>query len=80
MASRVAEVSHPPGVRGQGACRALATRTRPGDWPQTRFRPWSYSVLIASSLSRLAVIDSNTELDPLIHAPPSLKRSPGKGP
>ena len=32
------------------------------------------------SLSRLAAMDSDTELVPLIHAPPSLKRSSGKGP
>jgi len=41
---------------------------------------WPYSVLIFSSLSRLAVMDSSTELVPLIHAPPSRRRSSGKGP
>ena len=43
-------------------------------------RQRSYSVLIFSSLSRLAVMDSSTELVPLIHAPPSRRRSSGKGP
>ncbi len=33
-----------------------------------------YSVLIFSSLSRLPVIDSSTELDPLIHSPPPRRR------
>lgn len=40
----------------------------------------SYTVLIFSSLSRLAVMDSSTELVPLIHAPPSRRRSAGNGP
>jgi len=40
----------------------------------------SYSILIFSSLSRLAAMDSSTELVPLIHAPPSRRRSSGKGP
>jgi len=40
----------------------------------------SYSVLAFSSLSRLAAMDSSTELVPLIHAPPSRRRSSGKGP
>jgi hypothetical protein len=40
----------------------------------------SYSVLIFSSLSRLAAMDSRTGLVPLIHAPPSRRRSSGKGP
>jgi len=40
----------------------------------------SYPVLMVSSLSRLAVMDSSTELVPLIHAPPSLRRSSGRGP
>jgi hypothetical protein len=40
----------------------------------------TYSMLIFSSLSRLAAMDSRTELDPLIHDPPSLRRSSGKGP
>ena len=40
----------------------------------------SYSVLAFSSLSRLAAMDSSTELVPLIHAPPSHRRSSGKGP
>ena len=44
--------------------------------PRHRF----YSVLIFASISRLAAMDSSTELDPLIHAPPSLRRSSGKGP
>ena len=35
------------------------------------------SVLIFSSLSRLAVMDSSTELFPLIHAPPSRRRIGG---
>jgi hypothetical protein len=34
----------------------------------------SYLVLIFSSLSKLAVMDSRTELLPLIHAPPSCSR------
>src|SRR6202035_1812568 len=54
-------------VLGQGVC--LPER------PKGRFintlRQRSYSVLIFSSLSRLAFMDSSTELFPLIHAPPS---------
>jgi len=42
--------------------------------------PRCYSVLTFSSLSRVDVMDSSTELLPLIHAPPSRKRSSGKGP
>ena len=34
-------------------------------------RQRSYLVMIFSSLSRLAVMDSSTEFFPLIHAPPS---------
>jgi hypothetical protein len=37
-------------------------------------RQRSYSVLISSSLSRLAVMDSSSELVPLIHSPPSRRR------
>ncbi len=37
-------------------------------------RQRSYWVLIFSSLSRLAVMDSSTELVPLIHSPPSRRR------
>ena len=36
-------------------------------------------MLILWSLSRLAVMDSDTELVALIHSPPSLKRSSGQG-
>jgi hypothetical protein len=43
-------------------------------------RQRAYSELIFSSLSRVAVMDSSTELVPLIHAPPSRRRSSGKGP
>jgi hypothetical protein len=68
-------------------------RSRPGDMgqgvrllerPEDRFidtlRQRPYSVLIFSSLSRLAVMDSSTELVPLIHAPPSSRSSSEKGP
>ena len=64
-----------PGV-GQGVC--LLERSQDRFVDMLRQRP--YSVLIFSSLSRLAVMDSRTELVPLIHAPPSLRRSSGKGP
>jgi hypothetical protein len=37
-------------------------------------RQRSYSELIFSSLSRLAVMDSSTELVPLIHSQPSRRR------
>jgi hypothetical protein len=37
-------------------------------------RQRSYSVLIFLSFSRLAVMDSRTELVPLIHSPPSRRR------
>ena len=43
--------------------------------PRDTLRQRSYSVLIFSSLSRLAVMDSRTELVPLIHDPPSRRRS-----
>jgi len=52
----------------------------PIDIVQPPIKRRSYSVLIFSSLSRLAVMDSSTELVPLIHAPPSRRRSSGKGP
>jgi hypothetical protein len=52
----------------------------PRDWPQHSLWHRFYSMLIFWSLSRLAVMDSDTEVVPLIHAPPSLKRSSGKGP
>jgi hypothetical protein len=59
-----------PGRCGTGVC--------PLERSEDRFiHPlWqrSYLVLIFSSLSRLAVMDSSTELPPLIHAPPSRRR------
>jgi hypothetical protein len=58
-----------PGV-GQGVC--LLERSQDRFVDMLRQRP--YSVLIFSSLSRLAVMDSSTELVPLIHAPPSCRR------
>ena len=64
------------GVMGQGVCLLERSEDRFIDTLRQR----SYSVLIFSSLSRLAVMDSSTELVPLIHAPPSRRRSSGKGP
>jgi len=65
-----------PGDIGQGVC--LLERSEERFINRLRQRP--YSLLIFSSLSRLAVMDSSTELVPLIHAPPSRRRSSGKGP
>jgi hypothetical protein len=66
-----------PRVRGSACSNALKTFI-----DTLRQRP--YSVLIFSSLSRLAIMDSSTELFPLIHAPPSRRResriSSDKGP
>jgi hypothetical protein len=57
-----------PAIMGQGV--SLLKRF------ESRFlvtiRQRSYSVLILSSLSRVAVMDSSIELFPLIHVPPSL--------
>jgi hypothetical protein len=68
---------------GVGEC-SDAERSDKDERPEGRFidtpRQRSYPVLIFSSLSRLAVMDSSTGLVPLIHAPPSRRRSPGKGP
>lgn len=64
------------GVMGQGVCLLERSEDRFIDTLRQR----SYSVLIFSSLSTLAVMDSSTELVPLIHAPPSRRRSSGKGP
>ena len=64
-------------VAGDGGQAAAPERRKTAQqWLWPRF----YSVLIFWSLFRLAVMDSDTELVPLIHAPPSLKRSSGKGP
>jgi hypothetical protein len=71
----------------QGACMYPEKRRRSdvaawsadGDIVDT-LRQRSYSAVIFSSLSRLAVMDSSTELVPLIHVPPSRRRSSGKGP
>lgn len=71
-----AEVRHCPGVTGQGVCQLERSEDRVLDAIQQR----SYLVLIFSSISRLAVIDSRTGMVPLIHAPPSRRRSSGKGP
>ena len=67
---------HLLGATGQGVC--LLERSE--DRFIITLRQRSYSVLIFSSLSRLAVMDSRIELVPLIHAPPSPRRSSGKGP
>jgi len=61
----------PTGVLGQGVC--LLERSEGRFINSLRQR--SYSALIFSSLSRLAVMDSSTELVPLIHAPPSCRRN-----
>ena len=55
---------------GKGVCLLEHSEDRFMDTLRQR----SYSVLIFSSLSRLAVMDSSTELVPLIHAPPSRSR------
>ena len=44
---------------------------RSADLVMDTLRQQRYSVLIFSSLSRLAAMDSDTEFLPLIHAPPS---------
>jgi hypothetical protein len=67
------------GDMGQGVCPLESSEDRFID--TLRQRP--YSVLIFSSLSRLAIMDSRTELVPLIHDPPSRRDwriSSDKGP
>jgi hypothetical protein len=71
-----AKKRHEAGVRGQGVCLLEPSEDRGIGMLRQR----SYSVLIFSSLSRLAAMDSSTELVPLIHAPPSRRRASGKGP
>ena len=61
---------------GAGVCML----ERPEDRSIETLRQRSYSVQMFSSLSRLAAMDSSTGLVPLIHAPPSRRRSSGKGP
>jgi len=73
---RVAWATPRTGGMGQGVCPPERYKDRSMD----ALRRHSYSVLIFSSLSRLADMESSTELVPLIHDPPSLRRSSGKGP
>src|SRR5665213_1184743 len=73
---RAAWATPQTGGMGQGVCPPERYKDRSMD----ALRRHSYSVLIFSSLSRLADMESSTELVPLIHDPPSLRRSSGKGP
>jgi hypothetical protein len=67
--------SDQPGLTLDGGCIRQHLPTRTSEKPiHQHARQRSYAVVIFSSLSRLAVIDSSTELFPLIHAPPSLNR------
>jgi len=72
----------PPQERSIGAADPVVGDIQAafGNGLRARRSARSYSMLIFSSLSKLAVMDSSTGLLPLIQVPPSRRRSAGNAP